>query len=158
MPAGCSIALSFASDYGTTFATVYQNSSVVMNILNAIFAIFSAQGGTNKKFFQWQVLFTSRQAISTTLTSAISTYYATSIAVTSGTGIANGDIILIDQEQMTVTAGGGTTTLTVTRGTNGTIKTPHTNIAPQSSLVTDLSVCPTLTAVGMRKTIKPLDA
>jgi hypothetical protein len=158
MPAGCSIALSFASDYGTTFATVYQNSSVVMNILNAIFAIFSALGGTNKKLFQWQVLFTSRQAISTTLTSAISTYYATSIAVTSGTGIANGDIILIDQEQMTVTAGGGTTTLTVTRGTNGTIKTPHTNIAPQSSLVTDLSVCPTLTAVGMRKTIKPLDA
>ena len=158
MPAGCSISIGVAYDYGTNFTVIKQNSISIMNILNAIFAIFSSIGTTNKKLFQWQALFTSRQAVSTTLTAPISTYYATSIAITSGTGINNGDIILIDQEQMTVTAGGGTTTLTVTRGTNGTIKTPHTTSAPQSPLVTDLSVCPTLTAVGMRKTIKPLDA
>ena len=154
MPAGCSITLSVASDYGNTFSNVYQNSNIVMNILNAIFAMFSSTGTTNKKLFQWRASFTSRATIATTLSAAITTYSQTSISITSGTGIANGDVLLVDQEKMTVTAGGGTTTLTVTRGTDGTLMIPHLNAAN----LYDLSVCPTLTAVGMRKTIKPLDA
>lgn len=154
MPAGCSITLSVASDYGKTFSNVYQNSNIVMNILNAIFAMFSSTGTTNKKLFQWGASFTSRATIATTLSAAITTYSQVSISITSGTGIANGDIVLVDQEKMTVMSGGGTTSLIVTRGTNGTIETAHTN----GTAFYDLSVHPTLTAVGMRKTIKPLDA
>jgi hypothetical protein len=44
----------------------------------------------------------------------------TTITVASGTGIVNGDVLVIGTEEMQVTAGGGTTTLTVTRGFNGT--------------------------------------
>ncbi len=154
MPASCSITMAVSSDYSTSFTNVYQNSNIVMNILNAIFAIFSSTGTTNKKLFQWRASFTSRATIATTLSAAITTPNQTSISVTSGTGITNGDIVQVDQEQMTVTAGGGTTSLTVTRGTNGTIRTAHLNGAN----FYDLSVCPILTAVGMRKTIKALDA
>ncbi len=38
---------------------------------------------------------------------------------------ADGDTIVIDNEQMIVTAGGGTTSLTVQRGQNGTPKASH---------------------------------
>lgn len=38
----------------------------------------------------------------------------------------NGQYVIVDNEQMRVTAGGGTTTLTVTRGANGTTATTHT--------------------------------
>ena len=74
--------------------------------------------------------------------------------ITSGTGFVNGDTISIDQEQMTIVSGGGTTTLTVTRGANGSIQAAHTS----GVNVIDLSVAPQLTAVGMRKIIKALDA
>ena len=40
---------------------------------------------------------------------------------------ADGDTIIIDTEQMIVTAGGGTTSLTVQRGQNGTAKATHTS-------------------------------
>ena len=40
---------------------------------------------------------------------------------------ADGDTIIIDNEQMIVTAGGGTTSLTVQRGQNGTPKAAHTS-------------------------------
>src|SRR3989339_746858 len=40
---------------------------------------------------------------------------------------ADGDTIVIDIEQMIVTAGGGTTSLTVQRGQNGTAKATHTS-------------------------------
>ena len=53
-----------------------------------------------------------------TTTTAAANSAATSLAVTSGTGIANGALILVgsgtNAEVVTVTAGGGTTTLTVT--------------------------------------------
>ena len=39
---------------------------------------------------------------------------------------ANGDILVVDSEQMRVSAGGGTTTLTVVRGASGTIAVSHT--------------------------------
>lgn len=40
---------------------------------------------------------------------------------------ADGDTVIIDTEQMIVTAGGGTTSLTVQRGQNGTTKATHTS-------------------------------
>ena len=40
---------------------------------------------------------------------------------------ADGDTIIIDTEQMIITAGGGTTSLTVQRGQNGTAKATHTS-------------------------------
>lgn len=40
---------------------------------------------------------------------------------------ADGDTIIIDTEQMKITAGGGTTGLTVQRGQNGTAKAAHSN-------------------------------
>lgn len=40
---------------------------------------------------------------------------------------ADGDTIIIDTEQMIITAGGGTTSLTVLRGQNGTAKATHSS-------------------------------
>ena len=50
----------------------------------------------------------------------ITTNAQTAITVASGTGIANGDFLQLGTEIMLVTAGGGTTALTVTRGQEGT--------------------------------------
>jgi hypothetical protein len=47
--------------------------------------------------------------------------------VSTGTLIQNGDVIQIDTEQMLVTAGGGTTTLTVQRAYLGTTGATHSN-------------------------------
>jgi hypothetical protein len=52
---------------------------------------------------------------------------ATSVTVTSGTGIANGDYIQVDSEIMQATAGGGTTSLTISRGQLGTTAAVHAN-------------------------------
>ncbi len=49
---------------------------------------------------------------------------------------ADGDTIIIDTEQMIVTAGGGTTSLTVQRGQNGTPKAAHTSGASVYSALT----------------------
>ena len=56
----------------------------------------------------------------TTLGAAITTNVQTAITVASGTGIANGDYLQLGTEIMHVTAGGGSTALTVTRGQQGT--------------------------------------
>jgi hypothetical protein len=53
----------------------------------------------------------------------------TAIAVDSGAQIANGSVIQIDGERMTVTAGGGTTSLTVTRASWGTAAASHADNA-----------------------------
>lgn len=52
---------------------------------------------------------------------------ATSVTVTSGSGVANNDYIQIDSEIMQVTAGGGTTSLTISRGKVGTTAATHAN-------------------------------
>ena len=52
---------------------------------------------------------------------------ATSIVVASGAGIANNDYLIIGLEILQVTAGGGTTTLTVVRGQLGTSGATITN-------------------------------
>lgn len=62
------------------------------------------------------------------------TAVATSIPVTSGVGVANGDVIVIDQEMMLVTAGGGTATLTVDRGVAGTAAVPHQSLTSTKSV------------------------
>ncbi|MBX7105148.1 MAG: hypothetical protein K1X57_13790, partial [Gemmataceae bacterium] len=62
----------------------------------------------------------------TTLSAAITSTTATSITVTSATGIATGMFLLIDAEYVRVTAIAGTT-LTVTRGQNGTTAATHLN-------------------------------
>lgn len=71
---------------------------------------------------------------STTLTAAITTTTATAITTASATGfpssIVNGGyFIQIDSEVMLVTAGAGTTSLTVTRGQFGTTAATHSNSA-----------------------------
>jgi len=63
----------------------------------------------------------------TTLSANITTSSVTSCSVTSGAGIDNGDYIKIDTEVMLVTAGGGTSTLTITRGALGTTAATHTS-------------------------------
>ncbi len=57
---------------------------------------------------------------------------------------ANGDTLIIGTEQMIITAGGGTTSLTVQRGQNGTAKVAHTTgVAVYSALsYTTLKVRP----------------
>jgi hypothetical protein len=61
----------------------------------------------------------------TTLSAAITTVGQTAISVTSGANIANGNQIMIGIEVLLVTAGGGTTALTVQRGYNGTTAATH---------------------------------
>ena len=63
----------------------------------------------------------------TTLSAAITATGATSISVTSGTNIVTGQDIMIGAEVMNVTAGGGTTALTVVRGYNNTTAATHLN-------------------------------
>lgn len=67
----------------------------------------------------------------------------TSISIASAR-FADGDTIIIDTEQMIVTAGGGTTSLTVQRGQNGTAKATHTSGTPVYSALsyTTLKVKP----------------
>lgn len=50
---------------------------------------------------------------------------ATAITVTSGTGIANNDYLRVESEIVLVTAGGGTTSLTITRGQLGSSAVSH---------------------------------
>lgn len=59
-------------------------------------------------------VYSDRSATTTYLTADVSAS-ATSIAVASGTGIANGDTIWLDGERIWVVSGGGTATLTVER-------------------------------------------
>ncbi len=65
--------------------------------------------------------------VATTLSAAITTTGQTTIKVTSGTNIANNDFLQIDSEIMQVTSGGGMTSLTVTRGQQGTSAATHAN-------------------------------
>jgi hypothetical protein len=53
----------------------------------------------------------------------------TTAGVTAGTGITNGDNLTIGSEILTVTAGGGTGSLTVTRGAFGTTAASHSSSA-----------------------------
>jgi uncharacterized Zn finger protein len=59
---------------------------------------------------------------------------STSITVASGAGILNNDFITVDSETMQVTAGGGTTTLTVTRGAQSTTPALHANGATVTNI------------------------
>jgi subtilisin-like proprotein convertase family protein len=64
--------------------------------------------------------------VTTTLNGTINASQTT-ITVVSGAGIANSDVLLIDSEQLKVTGGGGSTSLTVIRGFNGTTASAHAN-------------------------------
>ncbi|MGA2373346.1 MAG: hypothetical protein ABSG11_22030 [Candidatus Korobacteraceae bacterium] len=63
-------------------------------------------------------------AASTTLSSTMSSS-TTTAHLTSGTGFNNGDYIRIASETMLISSGGGTTTLTVSRGQLGTTRIGH---------------------------------
>jgi hypothetical protein len=85
----------------------------------------------------------------TTLSAAVSSAGSTSITVTSAAGFPGSGAfaIQVDSEVMTVTAGQGTTTWTVTRGVNGSTATTHSSGAvvtggntPGSSAVTNGSL------------------
>lgn len=95
---------------------------------------------------------------STTLNGAISSTSSTSITVTSASGFpGSGNYnIQIDSEVMTVTAGQGTTTWTVTRGVNGSTAATHSNgatvtggNAPGSTAVTNGSLLIHATFTGL---------
>jgi len=75
--------------------------------------------------------FVSTNQYTTTLATAISSTTATSISITTAASLpsSNGYGLTIDNEQMYVTAGAGTTTLTVTRGYNGTTAATHAQYA-----------------------------
>jgi len=87
-----------------------------------------AQNATNRKFYLTDYLsqaimsaYVPAQTLNGNITNA-----QTTITV-SGTAINTNDIITIDTEQMLVTAGGGTTGLTVTRAYSGTAAVAHTS-------------------------------
>ncbi len=74
------------------------------------------------------------------MAAAITAAGSTSISVTSASGFpaVAPYSIMIDAEQMTVTAGQGTTTWTVTRGVGGTTATTHSNAASVFQCATSL--------------------
>ena len=77
--------------------------------------------------------------ITTTLSAAITTPQQTSITVAAAINITNGTSMQIDDEIVTVTAGGTTTSLTILRGQFGTAPTIHS-----SGAVVDNSLVPYL--------------
>lgn len=104
-------------------ASASQTTTTVTNDTAQLQATFTFSGTvaiTEEGIFD-----ASTTPVVTTLSAAISTTGATSISVTSGAGITNSDFIQIDNEILQVTAGGGTTTLTVTRGQQGTTAATH---------------------------------
>lgn len=78
------------------------------------------------------------QSGSTTLSAAITTTTATSVSITSSASFPQtGKFwIKVDDEIMYVTAGAGTTTLTVTRGQEGTKASTHANAATVVMFIT----------------------
>lgn len=87
----------------------------------------------------------------TTLTGAVLVGDLT-ITVADGTGLGAGSIISIDSEHLTVTNRSGTT-LTVTRGANGTTPAPHAN----RSAVTDMKY-KTLNQLGKAIVVEALQS
>lgn len=61
----------------------------------------------------------------------------------------NGDVLVIDAEQVLITAGGGTTSLTVTRGYNSTTAASHSAFAGIALPMTTANVAWSGTAAGM---------
>jgi hypothetical protein len=73
----------------------------------------------------------------------------TSITVASGAEITNNDFVTIDSETMQVTSGGGTTTLTVTRGAQSTSVATHAD----GATVTNISrISPAQTTINVAST------
>lgn len=64
----------------------------------------------------------------------------------------NGDVLVIDSEQVLITAGGGTTSLTVTRGYNSTTAASHSAFAGIALPMTTANVAWSGTAAGMTGT------
>lgn len=78
----------------------------------------------------------------------------TTVTLNAGLGgtyvnFSNGDVVTVDSEQMLITAGGGTTTLTVTRGYNGTSAASHVDVSAVSLPTTTARVNWSGTATGM---------
>ena len=88
----------------------------------------------------------------TTMLSANINNTVTTITVGSGANIINGDTLLVDAEQMQVTAGGGTTSLTVTRGANGSTAASHTSPTEVQAVTTPATNVGTPTTYKMRIT------
>lgn len=67
--------------------------------------------------------------VSTTLAAAVSTADATTVTLTSGTGVAAGSVLYIDKELLRVQSavGGSTTNWNVVRGFDGTASSTHAN-------------------------------
>ena len=70
---------------------------------------------------------------SPTLSAAVTTVGQTSWSVSSGAALANGDCFQVDNEIVRVSAGGGTTSLTVVRGVANTTPATHSNGAAMNN-------------------------
>ena len=79
---------------------------------------FPTSNATNTSLFQGAD--NSSAVLAASLTSS-----ATSLTLSVASTFVNNQIILIDSEQIQITAGGGTTSLTVTRAMNGTTAASH---------------------------------
>lgn len=75
----------------------------------------------------------------TTLNGAI-TSSQTSIAVANGASFPTGSTVLVDSEEMTITAGGGTNTWTVSRGQNSTTAASHLSAATVTLMTSSVSL------------------
>ena len=72
----------------------------------------------------------------------------TDIVVSSGANVINGQVILIETEQMLVTAGGGTANLTVTRAYGGTVAAAHADTTAITK-ASGYSTVPIFTVTGV---------
>jgi hypothetical protein len=106
-------------------STQQTTAANVPNDTYQVVATITAAG--SRAITEFGLFDTATAAPQTTLNGAIASTGATSITVTSGTGLSNNGYIQVDSEVMQITAGGGTTTLTVTRGARGSTAATHSS-------------------------------
>ena len=72
----------------------------------------------------------------------------TAVTVSSGTNVITGQVILVESEQMLVTAGGGSANLTVTRAYGGTSAASHADTTAVTKALTTYDTVPIWTVSG----------
>lgn len=110
------LTLSLSSAWTMYFDIIRVNTTTVRYLVS-----FTTEGAALAAYTSVGEIVTS-----TTLTSGVNAS-TTTIPVTSGTNLSNGDYINIDTETLLITVGGGTNTLTATRAQNATVAASHSN-------------------------------
>jgi hypothetical protein len=100
----------------------------VPNDTYQVVATITASG--SRAITEFGLFDTATAAPQTTLSAAISNNSTTSVSVTSGTNLSNNGYIQVESEVLQIVSGGGTGSLTVSRGARGSTAASHSNSLP----------------------------